>query len=344
MRQQNWWLAGLSVMMLASCGTTPTATQDPAADTVVSADVEGAETDAADPGTSDQVLGAQALNAWPVLQQGSSGQAVTTAQYLLRASGRAVAVDGQFGPGTLAAVRSFQQSKGLGVDGKIGPATWGALVVTVRQGDQGEAVKAAQSELGIGVDGQFGPGTLAAVRSFQQSKGLGVDGVVGPNTWQALVAGTSSNPPASGDRAGLARQVQGNGRISLYPIQVSGVNDGADARSNIRDTANGGAARRSSYGNAPGGWTYLDARMLRGMLAVANTYSYRVTAIAGGSHSKGSSHYRGVVFDVDTINGRGVNSSNPYYRSFMAACRSAGAVTVLGPGTAGHSTHIHCGW
>jgi peptidoglycan hydrolase-like protein with peptidoglycan-binding domain len=137
---------------------------------------------------------------WPLVRRGDQGHPVPSLQYLLRARGHGITVDGIFGPRTDAAVRAFQQSRGLAVDGIVGPNTWTALVIQVRQGSQGDAVRAVQEEFqfrnlsgdpnqGLQVDGIFGLQTDAAVRGFQQALQLAVDGIVGPITWRALVSG-----------------------------------------------------------------------------------------------------------------------------------------------------------
>jgi putative chitinase len=62
------------------------------------------------------------------LQRNSSGPSVTQLQQRLQALGfDPNGIDGHFGPGTEAAVRAFQQAKGLDVDGKVGPNTRAAL-------------------------------------------------------------------------------------------------------------------------------------------------------------------------------------------------------------------------
>jgi peptidoglycan hydrolase-like protein with peptidoglycan-binding domain len=145
---------------------------------------------------------------WPLVRQGDRRHPVQTLQHLLRARGHSLTVDGIFGPDTDAAVRAFQQQKGLAGDGIAGPFTWPALIITVRQGSDGDAVRGVQEEFqfrnlsgdpgkGLQVDGIFGPGTDAAVRGFQHAlhqdiPSVTVDGIVGPVTWQALVSGMLS--------------------------------------------------------------------------------------------------------------------------------------------------------
>ena len=145
------------------------------------------------------------LQPWPLVRQGDKAHPVPSLQYLLRAHGHTVTVDGDFGPLTETAVRDFQQQRNLAVDGVVGPQTWQALVVTVRRGDRGDAVRAVQEEFqfrngsgdpgqGPQVDGIFGPVTEGAVRGFQEAisadePAMAVDGIVGPMTWQALISG-----------------------------------------------------------------------------------------------------------------------------------------------------------
>jgi peptidoglycan hydrolase-like protein with peptidoglycan-binding domain len=148
------------------------------------------------------------LSPWPQISQGAKEHPVPTLQYLLRARGRTVTVDGIFGPRTDVAVRAFQHDEGLAVDGIVGPATWGALIIQVEQGDEGDAVRGVQEEFQFrnlsgdpsqapAVDGIFGPETDTAVRAFQSAihadvPSMAVDGIVGPMTWQALVSGMLS--------------------------------------------------------------------------------------------------------------------------------------------------------
>lgn len=63
-----------------------------------------------------------------MLRNGSRGDEVKALQTALTAAGfDAGTADGIFGPKTDAAVRAFQESKGLGVDGIVGPKTMAAL-------------------------------------------------------------------------------------------------------------------------------------------------------------------------------------------------------------------------
>ena len=63
-----------------------------------------------------------------VMRRGSTGPGVSRLQRLLNEYGRyGLAVDGDFGRATLAAVRDAQKRLAVAVDGEVGPETWGAL-------------------------------------------------------------------------------------------------------------------------------------------------------------------------------------------------------------------------
>lgn len=66
------------------------------------------------------------------LCRGDRLPAVAVAQLLLKRTGFSLAADGDFGPATQAAVRSFQSQRRLGADGIIGRITWPRLVASER--------------------------------------------------------------------------------------------------------------------------------------------------------------------------------------------------------------------
>ena len=64
----------------------------------------------------------------PVLRSGASGQSVKDVQSRLYTLGYySGEIDGQFGPGTKEAVRTFQRQNGLGADGIVGEETKAVL-------------------------------------------------------------------------------------------------------------------------------------------------------------------------------------------------------------------------
>jgi peptidoglycan hydrolase-like protein with peptidoglycan-binding domain len=188
--------------------------------------------------------------------QGQTGGCVATLQALLNGKGYSLAVDGDFGPLTLAAVRSFQQSAGLAVDGIVGPNTKAALYsgisggggsgapapinlnsgscpTNISRGQHSGCVTELQSLLNhhgaeLAVDGDFGPLTEAAVRDFQAEKGLLIDGIVGPQTKSALYGLVTPPPPPPGGGAANMLNVaaaevgviEGSARANSYGSSV----------------------------------------------------------------------------------------------------------------------------
>lgn len=116
-----------------------------------------------------------------VLKRGLAGEPVKILQTKL-----GVTADGQFGPATEEALKTFQKAHGLAVDGIAGPDTFLALelpeLILLSEGSRGEAVKKLQGALGVGADGVFGPGTAKALKAFQEKAGLDPDGMAGPVT------------------------------------------------------------------------------------------------------------------------------------------------------------------
>jgi peptidoglycan hydrolase-like protein with peptidoglycan-binding domain len=129
------------------------------------------------------------------LKAGAKGNAVKALQ---RALG-GVAVDGAYGPKTVAAVKAFQKARGLATTGVTDTAVWQALEArdyplrayystVLRPGSRGAAVVALQRALTLPADGFYGARTTAAVKALQGRARLTRTGVVATLTWQALEA------------------------------------------------------------------------------------------------------------------------------------------------------------
>lgn len=166
------------------------------------------------------------------LRSGMSGLDVQYTQDRLKALGYYKGTsDGQYGSGTVAAVKAFQKNNGLTADGSVGSKTSQVLFSdgaigaeeklpdnpgdrTLREGMSGDDVKAVQIRLkALGYytgteDGKYGSGTTAAVRAFQLRNDLTADGVCGSSTIMVLFsdnaidAGSSvvpTDPPVATD-------------------------------------------------------------------------------------------------------------------------------------------------
>ena len=175
---------------------------------------------------------------------GDRGAAVEDIQHRLLLLGYDLGptgIDGVFLGATLAAIKSFQDDRGLFPDGVVGDKTWSALVdATFTFGDRmlylrvpylhGHDVRVLQEALGAlgfstgNVDGIFGAYTERAVRDFQSNVGLPPDGIVGPDSVQALLGlrhiwegRESARSPGARFGTARAREVLASARIAIVP-------------------------------------------------------------------------------------------------------------------------------
>jgi hypothetical protein len=144
----------------------------------------------------------------------------------------------------------------------------------------------------------------------------------------------------------VARDILADRSIVLEAVHSGGPTDRATPLEEMRSIAAGQAARRSSFGTAPGGSTRVDLRLLKALRRMGQLGSVRVSEIAGGSHAGHSQHYLGKAIDINYVNGRHVGSGSSYSMA-VSACRAFGAARVFNPGYdpyGGHGNHVHCDW
>lgn len=87
---------------------------------------------------------AKEITNMPMLKKGDKGTNVKKAQQLLIAKGYSCGyfgADGDFGDGTISAVKAFQKANNLEVDGVIGEATWAALLEDAKEDKPAEVKK-----------------------------------------------------------------------------------------------------------------------------------------------------------------------------------------------------------
>lgn len=144
---------------------------------------------------------------------------------------------GVFGEGTRAAVRAFQQVRGLPSDGIVGDETWRTLVgASFRLGDRmlyvtrpllyGDDVRDLQrrlSRLGFDSrydDGLYGRQTFDAVREFQLNVGAAVDGIAGPLTIDVLLRLHRQHQAAPTYAVREREQLRRSARMSLAGARI----------------------------------------------------------------------------------------------------------------------------
>ena len=140
------------------------------------------------------------------LEKSHRGPMVTSAQKKLNAllalKGKArLSTDGQFGKGTVNAVKAFQASVNLPATGVIDRTTWNTMgfadridLAVLKVGSVHPSVATIQRSLAkvlkkrISPTGRFTSSLSNDVKTFQKRAGLKQSGRVGPQTWNLLMA------------------------------------------------------------------------------------------------------------------------------------------------------------
>jgi len=168
------------------------------------------------------------------LRPGTSGPDVRELQQALGKAGFRVKVDGNFGTGTLRAVKRFQRASRLTPSGTVGRRTVAALKralrgtsananggfdpdnpdsedshhslgdrIPVKRGMSGHDIKVLQDFLSragfkVGIDGEFGASTEKAVEKFETAQSRPVDGIMDAGDIDALRTLAGQADPGAG--------------------------------------------------------------------------------------------------------------------------------------------------
>ncbi len=189
---------------------------------------------------------------YPSLTNGSTGPAVKALQEALKELGfHTRAVDSKYGAATASAVKSFQEKNKLTATGTAdsnmqallfegkpvnsrGQATSAKTLpviegVTIRPGDQGDAVKAIQQALTDlklytgAIDGKYGSKSQDAIKAFQKANSLKADGIIGTKTYAALGLSQQAAAPTQAPQVEETSNVFVPGELppATYPYQTT---------------------------------------------------------------------------------------------------------------------------
>ena len=149
--------------------------------------------------TSDKLYSEDVVSLY--YKKGDKSEEIKTFQARLKELGYITfEPDGEYGNGTYAAVKQFQNKNDLVADGYLGFETQRVLLSgeakknILSKGDEGDAVTKLQNKLvKLGyinkATGYYGTDTVTAVKNFQKLNGLSVDGMAGAQTLTKLSSG-----------------------------------------------------------------------------------------------------------------------------------------------------------
>ncbi len=206
------------------------------------------------------LMGSALAVTYDKLQRGDNNAYVLAMQNALKSLGYDIVADGNFGSGTLEAVKAFQKANKLDADGVAGqktlellyalapayaPASGGSTSPTatpgstkLQDGDSGADVLNLQNNLiklgySLKADGKFGDTTKAAVKAFQKAYGLTADGIAGTATLNKInqvLASPTATPTSSsssdklqeGDSGPYVLLLQNNLVLLGYSVKADG--------------------------------------------------------------------------------------------------------------------------
>ncbi|GLF97936.1 hypothetical protein [Streptomyces yaizuensis] len=180
--------------------------------------------------------------------------------------------------------------------------------------------------------------------------GASADGPTGVSA-DAWDPGRATAPAEVPPAKSPAEKILANDGISLPNVHASASQDkGSTAQAGIKHSATDKAANTSRFAPARAKKDRLNRVRLNALhkLNASKGFTFRVTLIAGSTHSPDPAHDEGRALDADAIDGSRVSPSGQGLaraRKFLRTCTRLGGRMVLGPTIdSAHRVDVHCQW